>query len=533
MRIALAQMNACLGDFQANSQKIIEMAVEAEEKRCDLIVFPELFLFGYHPFDLMERPSVIENQYLALNSLVKKLPPKMNCLFGAVTENLGKGKPYFNSALLVQGGKILKTFNKELLPVYDVFDDSRHFSPGDVQSNFFEINNKKIQVLICEDMWGWDPLHEKNPIENLVAKDIDYIVNLSASPFTLDKKDQRLEYAKKTCEILKAPLVYVNMVGAQDELIFDGGSFALDKSGDVLTQSAFFVEDLNLVDYTENTGGIRKVPETSVEFLHQALVLGIRDFFSKLGFSKAHIGLSGGIDSALVACLIADAIGPQNLTSVAMPSQFNHSQSLDLAKQLATNLGCHFYELPIESSYQHLLSEYEKCFGKKEFGIMNENLQSRVRGNLLMAYSNETGSILINTGNKSEYATGYATLYGDMCGGMAPIGDLLKSQVVELCRYYNKDRELIPCKIITRPPSAELRAGQKDSDSLPDYNVLDESVDRLVNKKQKANSDVDHFVLKKLYFSEFKRWQTPPILKVSDHAFGQGRRMPIAHRARS
>lgn len=531
MRIALAQMNSCLGDFSSNKNKIRQMACEASEKKCDLVVFPELSLLGYHPFDLMERPSVIETQNQALADLVKELPPELHCLFGAVCENKGKGKPYFNAALLVSHGIVQKSFYKELLPVYDVFDDSRHFSPGKMSDNQFKLKGKTIQILICEDMWGWDPLHENNPIVALNSSEIDYVVNLSASPFTQDKRQQRLKYARETSRQLEAGLAYVNMVGAQDELVFDGGSFAIDEKGKLLAQNAYFVEDLNFVDFEKKDGGLRTPPSPGIETLHQALVMGIRDFMGKLGFKKAHIGLSGGIDSALVACLISDAIGPQNLTSIALPSQFNSKLSYDLAKELAKNLGCQFFEIEIQKSYETILDSYQKCFGQKEFSIMHENLQSRIRGDFLMAFSNDTGSLLITTGNKSEYATGYATLYGDMCGGLAPIGDLLKSQIVELCLYYNKNRELIPSEIITRPPSAELRENQIDSDSLPAYDRLDASVDRLVNHKEKAESEVDLWVLKQLYRSEFKRWQAPPILKISDHAFGQGRRMPIAHKA--
>ncbi len=531
MRIALAQMNSYLGDFSGNVQRIVEMAEEAVEKRADLVVFPELNLLGYHPCDLMERPTVIERQQQAVDELLQRLPKNIHCLVGAATANPEKGKPYLNSALLIHDQKILGTFSKELLPVYDVFDDSRHFSPGQVKDNHFEINGKKIQLLICEDMWGWDPLHESNPILDMTPGSVDFVINMSASPFTLDKREQRLSHAQSTAHHLKAPVVYVNMAGAQDELIYDGGSFAISKTGERLAQSAYFVEDLNIIDYSTGEGGFREVPQDNTTHLYQALVLGIRDFIRKVGFRKAHIGLSGGIDSAVVACLVADAIGPQNLTAIAMPTEFNSEQSTSLAKTLAQNLGCQFHVLPIQDSYQSLVSSYEKCFGKKEFSLVHENFQARLRGVFLMGFSNEHGSLLISTGNKSEYATGFSTLYGDMCGGLAPVGDLLKSQVYELANYYNREHEVIPTEIITRPPSAELKPGQQDSDSLPDYDLLDASVESLVSQKQKANSETDEWVLQKLFRSEFKRWQSPPILKVSDHAFGQGRRMPIAHKA--
>ncbi len=531
MRIALAQMNSYLGDFTGNVEKIVEMAENAVEKRCDLIVFPELNLLGYHPSDLMERPSVIERQQEAIDQLLMKLPENVHCLIGAATSNPNKGKPYFNSALLIQNGKIVNIFSKELLPVYDVFDDSRHFSPGQLKNNIFEIKGQSIQLLICEDMWGWDPLHESNPILQIEPDTVDFVVNMSASPFTLEKRYQRLKHARSTSQHLKAPLVYVNMVGAQDELIYDGGSFAIDEKGGVVAESAYFIEDLNVIDFSSNEGGFRKKPDGNTAHLYQALVTGVRDFIRKVGFTKSHIGLSGGIDSAVVACLVADAIGPQNLTAIAMPSEFNDVKSANLAAELAKNLGCTFYTLPIQESYLSLVDSYEKCFGKKEFSLVHENFQARLRAIFLMGFSNEHSSLLMSTGNKSEFATGFSTLYGDMCGGLAPIGDLLKNQVYEIAKYYNREHEIIPKEIITRYPSAELRPDQKDSDSLPDYDSLDQSVETLVSKKKKAESETDEWVLQKLYASEFKRWQSPPILKVSDHAFGQGRRMPIAHKA--
>jgi NAD+ synthase (glutamine-hydrolysing) len=507
------------------------MAEEAHEKRCQLVVFPELNLLGYHPCDLMERPTVIKSQQLAIQELLKRLPKTLHCLVGAATANPGKGKPYFNSALLIHQSQIKQVASKELLPVYDVFDDSRHFSPGKIKDNVFIIGGKRIQLLICEDMWGWDPLHETNPILQIEPQSIDLVVNMSASPFTLQKRAQRLQHARSTVKHLKAPLVYVNMTGAQDELIYDGGSFALSSEGEVLAQSAYCVEDLNLVDIAASEGGTRQVAADNTTHLYQALVLGVQDFIRKVGFTKAHVGLSGGIDSAVVACLVADAIGPQNLTAIAMPSQFNSPASSELAATLAKNLGCHFYKLPIQQSFESVVESYTQCFGEKEFSLVHENFQARLRGVFLMGFANEHSSLLISAGNKSEYATGYSTLYGDMCGGLAPIADLLKSQVYEIAHFYNRERELIPSEIITRPPSAELRPNQKDSDSLPDYDMLDLSVDSLVSQKQKAKTELDEWVLQKLYFSEFKRWQSPPILKVSDHAFGQGRRMPIAHRA--
>ncbi len=531
MRIALAQTNCWLADFQRNSEMILQTVDRALKAHCELIVFPELTLMGYPPFDLLERKSVVEEQLKILNELQKKLPPQIGVLLGAITENKGLGKPYFNSAVFIHDHKIQKIFNKELLPVYDVFDDSRHIAEGHIQDNHFRFKNLNLQILICEDMWGWDPLHDHNPLVDLKAQSCDLIINLSASPFTLAKRKERLNMAQKTASHLKAPLIYVNMVGAQDELIYDGGSFVIDHHGKPVAQAEYYKEDFIIFDHAPMTSEIKPVPATDTEHLYSALVLGIRDFILKTGFSKAHLGLSGGIDSGVVACLIADALGPQNLTAIALPTRFNSELSLQLAQKLAQNLQCRFYNLPIEDTFNQAVSSYEKTFGQKTFSLLHENLQSRLRGLFLMAYSNDQNSLLLTTGNKSEYASGYSTLYGDLCGGLAPIGDLLKGQVYDLARWINRNGEIIPQEMIDRPPTAELRENQKDSDSLPQYDLLDKAVEKLVGQKQKAENSTEEWLLKKLYLSEFKRWQAPPILKISNHAFGRGRRMPIAHRA--
>ena len=499
MRIAFAQMNSFMGAFQQNADEILKLSQEAVEKRCELIIFPELSLFGYPPGDLLERPSIVEAQNKVLEKLVKKLPKELGCLIGAVTMNEKRGKSFFNSALFIHKGKIKNNFKKQLLPVYDVFDESRHFAFGKVEKNNFKFKGKRIQVLICEDMWGWDPIHEVNPIKNIDPKDCDIIVNLSASPFTMDKKEQRLEMAQKTVKQLKAPLVYVNMVGGQDEIIFDGGSFALNKKSELIAQSSYFHADLNIVDLDLKEGGSRSVPEKDIEFIHQALVLGVRDYINKTGFKNVHLGLSGGIDSAVVACLAADAIGPQNVTTIALPTEYNSSESYDLALKLTENLGCDFFSVPINDPFKSILKSYEETFGKAEFSLMHENLQARLRGDILMMFSNQNNSLLLTTGNKSEYATGYSTLYGDMCGGLAPIADLLKNQVYDLARYYNKEYELIPQRIIDREPSAELRPNQKDSDSLPDYAILDRTVENLVCLKKKPRGDIEKWALKALF----------------------------------
>jgi len=540
MRIALAQINSHLGDFESNAEKIIEYVHRALEKHADIVVFPEASLFGYHPMDLLERRSVVDAQTAVLKKLVRRLPKNIIVIFGAITNNPKKsGKPFYNSAIVVSKGKILGKIPKTLLPTYDVFDDARFIEAGDLNKNIFKVSGKRVLVTICEDIWAWaqpgqnvESHYPENPLRKLKPGICDFVVNLSASPFHLEKPKSRLRVVKRTAQHFRCPMVYVNMVGAQDELIFDGGSFAVDQKGKVVSQSLQFQEDLNLVDFGAGLGGQRALIVSKEEQLRQALVLGIRDFVSKNGLKRVHFGLSGGIDSALVACLAADALGPKQVTGIALPGPFSALESLKLAEKLAKNLGIGFYALPITENYNAALASFQGIFGSHQFGLMNENLQSRLRAIMLMAFANLNNSLLLNTSNKSEFATGYSTLYGDLCGGLSVIGDLLKTDVFELARHYNLEHEVIPNDILVRPPSAELRANQRDQDSLPPYDLLDASVIKIVEKTGRAKSEVDHFLLKVLYGSEFKRWQAPPILKVREHSFGRGRRMPVAHRAR-
>jgi NAD+ synthase (glutamine-hydrolysing) len=363
---------------------------------------------------------------------------------------------------------------------------------------------------------------------------VDLILNLSASPFTHTKWKNRRLVAGNCVKRFKCPMVYVNMVGAQDELIFDGGSFALDARGKVIAQSLRFDEDLNYVDIDvkKPAGGIRDLPDEDQEIVRNALVLGLRDFVRKTGFQKVHLGLSGGIDSSLVAALAADAVGPMNVTGIMLPGPFTSVESTKWSKELAASLGINLCEVPITPSYKQVLADFENEFGAQDFNLVNENLQARLRGIMLMAYSNRERSLLLATSNKSELAVGYSTIYGDMCGGLMPIGDLLKTEVFALSRYYNTDGEVIPTGIIERPPSAELRANQKDQDTLPPYDVLDRTISKLVVGFHAPSSDLEKKILDMMMKSEFKRWQSPPVLKVSDHAFGRGRRFPLAHIAK-
>lgn len=537
LRVAVAQINTTLGHFSANREKVIACIKRAQEKHCDLVVFPESTMFGYHPFDLLERKKLVDQQLKELKRIEKAIPHGMAALIGVLTKNPNKkGRPYFNSTALVQKGKKTKFFHKELLPTGDVFDEARFIESGSMRNNFFTFNGYRILVTICEDIWAWpdssgQSQYSHNPILDFKGEQVDLIVNQSASPFFDDKLKIRKKLVQQTAQLLKAPMVYVNLVGAQDEIIFDGASFALDAKGKTLLQSASFEEDLNILDLKKMEG--TRVPSisSSHENLRRALVLGIKDFCEKSGLQKVHLGLSGGVDSALVACLATDALGPSRVTGVALPSQFNSPDSLKLAKKLADNLGIRFLEVPIQSAYEAAKKTIDHAFDVESFGLIHENLQARIRGMLLMALANKENSLLLMTANKSEMAAGYSTLYGDMCGGLAPIGDLTKRQVYALCAIYNAERELIPETILTRAPSAELRPNQKDQDSLPPYDDLDASVDRLVRDCGSVKTQTDQWLYKALLRSEFKRWQAPPVLKTSKHSFGRGRRYPIAQKA--
>ncbi|MES3039247.1 MAG: NAD+ synthase [Bdellovibrionota bacterium] len=536
MRIALAQINPTLADFSANSKKIIEYTQKAADRRANLVVFPECALFGYHPFDLLERSDLIDEQLKYVSEIQKKIPAGISILFGLITRNKAKkGRPYYNSAALLTKGKPVKYFHKSLLPTGDVFDEARFIEPGKMEKNFFTLGGKKFFVTICEDIWAWPDEegispYAKNPITDIKYRP-DLVINLSASPFFCGKMELRKRMTTKTAKHFKAPMMYVNLVGAQDEVIYDGGSFVVTPNGKTLFHSQFFQEDLNVFDIKTNESWHDAQVPTNTELLRQALVLGIRDFCEKTGLQKIHLGLSGGIDSAVAVCLAVDAVGPAKVAGIALPGPFSASQSYSLAEELAKNLKIKFMSLEIKDSYKTVLAELEKGFNVEGFSVLNENLQARLRGIILMAYANKENSLLFNTGNKSEMATGYSTLYGDMCGGLAPLGDLTKHQIYELAEYYNATAEIIPKGIITRPPTAELRANQKDQDSLPPYDKLDSAVEHLIEKAKPVRNKTDQWVLEKISVTEFKRWQAPPILKVSPHSFGRGRRWPIAHKA--
>lgn len=538
MRVAVAQINTTLGDFEGNRKKILDYTKDALSRKCDLVVFPESTVFGYHPFDLLERKNLVERQIKEIETIHKKIPLGIGVFVGGISINKAKnGRPYFNSVYFLEKGKKAKIFHKELLPTGDVFDEGRFIENGSMKKNLLLFKGKKVLVTICEDIWAWQNnntrnLYIKNPILQFKGKKIDLVINLSASPYFPGKFKLREDLVRKTVKLLKAPMIYVNLVGAQDEIVFDGQSFAVDKKGKICLKCLAFEEDLNLFDTFKNEGGNRSQKLTKQEELRQALVLGLRDYCKKNRIQRVHLGLSGGVDSALVACLAVDALGPSKVTGWGLPGPFSSPDSLKLAEELAKNLGIHFKSYSIDPLYS-LLKRDVAAIIKKEpksesVTLVEENIQSRIRGVWLMAESNFSDSLLLATSNKSEIATGYSTLYGDMCGGLMLIGDLLKKEVYELSLHYNKDRKVIPEKILTRPPTAELRPNQKDQDSLPSYDLLDRSVKSLVENQSSEKNKVDKWLFGKLLSTEFKRWQAPPIIKVSKHSFGRGRRWPIS-----
>lgn len=544
MRIAVAQINPTLGDIESNKIKIIQNIKILVEKKSKLIVFPEASLFGYSPNDLLERKDLVQDQLKVLKEILKHIPKDVFALIGGFDFNTSKkGRPFFNTAFLCTKNKIIKRFNKELLPTGDVFDEGRFIEKGELKNNYFKIDNKQFFLTICEDIWAWDNSFDKshlkkswykdNPLKTIPKKKTDLIINMSASPFFKGKFKQREHMAKATALHFKAPLIYVNMVGAQDELIYDGRSFLMNKSGKIINTMQSFQEDHNVYDLNDLTSWNRNYKaQSEIELVRQALVIGIRDFVAKNGFKQVHLGLSGGIDSALVATLAVDALGPQNVSLIALPTQFNLSESFSSAEQLAKNLNAPFQAISIEETFQKIKSVIDEAFKLEKFSLVHENLQARIRSLYLMAYSNANNSMLLTTGNKSEYATGYATLYGDMCGGLAALADLMKHEVYALSKLYNKETEIIPNFIIHRPPSAELRPNQKDQDSLPAYDKLDAAVMNIIELKKSAKSETEKWLIPMIMKSEFKRWQAPPVLKISEHAFGRGRRFPIAHRGR-
>ena len=518
-------------------KKIIQTIIDAKSQNVDLVVFPELAVCGYPPRDFLEFDDFVESCMLCINKIAK-VTVGITAIIGGPSKNeTSFGKPLFNSAFVLSEQEVKKVIHKTLLPTYDIFDEYRYFESNRA-FEIFEIAGINVGIAICEDLWniGNNPLYTKTPAIELKELGAECIVNISASPFSYQQDEERKKVLKENAQKTGLPLVYCNHVGAQTELIFDGGSFFMNSNGEVVKQSSFFDEDLLVSDLVNGDFTKGKLQSFSkVELIHDALVLGIKDYFKKLGFKKAIVGLSGGIDSAVTFALAGRALGYDNIYGILMPSEYSSNHSIDDAKQLSQNIGAPYEIVSIEEVYSAYNEKLKFLFKGLPFGLAEENLQARTRGVLLMALSNKFGHIVLNTSNKSEAAVGYGTLYGDMCGGLSVLVDVYKTEVFDLARFINKDVEVIPENSIVKPPSAELRPDQKDSDSLPDYDILDKVLFEYIENRKGPkelyqmglNESLVNRILRMVNSSEYKRYQTPPILRVSHKAFGMGRRMPI------
>lgn len=543
MKIALAQLNYHIGNFESNTARIIQHIKKARENGADLVVFSELCVCGYPARDFLEFNEFISQCEDAANTIAAACTD-IACIIGLPTpNNKPEGKDLNNSAYFIENGKVKAIVNKALLPNYDVFDEYRYFEPS-TEFNCIDFKGHKIALTICEDLWNTieNPLYVTRPMDTLIKQKPDVMINIAASPFAYTHDDKRMSILKDNASRYNLPLFYVNTVGAQTELIFDGGSLVFDNTGKLVDELPYFEESVAYYTLEDNSQitfdhptTIRAEATSDIAQIHQALILGIQDYFYKSGFKQAILGLSGGIDSAVVCALAAEALGAENVMAVLLPSKFSSDHSLKDAEDLVNNLGCKHEIVAIKHITDAVEEALHPQFNNLPFNIAEENIQSRSRAVVLMAMCNKFGYILLNTSNKSEAAVGYGTLYGDMCGGISVIGDVYKTQVFELARYINRDTEIIPINSITKPPSAELRPGQKDSDSLPEYDILDqilkEYVEHRCSSAEIIKMGFDEAIVRKVIrlvnIAEHKRYQTPPILRVSPKAFGMGRRMPI------
>jgi len=562
MKIALAQQNYHIGNFEENVKKIISGIDWAKKQGADLVVFSELCVCGYPPRDFLEFDDFINKCYASVDAIREHADTIGVIIGGPARNTISEGKDLFNSAFLLYEKEIKAEIHKTLLPNYDVFDEYRYFEPA-FEWKIAEFKGKKLAITICEDIWnmGDNPLYRITPMEKLMPYSPDVMINISASPYNYAQDIVRNSIVKAHTIKYKMPMLYCNTVGSQTEIVFDGGSLVYDINGNKIREMKYFEEDYALFELDELLAKDKttsKIPEEiyyyssaevgygndTIEYLtnaknideiHQALILGIRDYFSKMGFNKAILGASGGIDSAVVQALAVEALGKENVRAILMPSQFSTGHSVADAEQLSKNL-CNPYDIvPIKNIFESFMAELKPVFKDLPFGLAEENIQARTRGNLLMAVANKFGYILLNTSNKSELATGYGTLYGDMAGGLGVLGDLYKMQVYTLARHINRNKEIIPPNIITKPPSAELRPNQKDSDSLPEYEILDrvlyEYIELRKGPKEIMAKGFDPAlvarVLKLVNTNEYKRNQFCPIIRVSTKAFGIGRRVPI------
>src|SRR5271157_1017921 len=543
MKIALAQFNPTVGDFEGNAARILNLASQAKQRGAELAVFSELCVCGYLPLDLLERPAFIQRNHDTLKCIAEQMPlPAIVGYAGRVTHDRA-GKSIANKAALIKEGRVVFEQSKMLLPTYDVFDESRYFQPGE-KEYVYGIGREQIGITVCEDVWNdknfWSkPLYARDPVNELISQGASVLINLSASPYTIDKRFLRVDMLRSIAIHHQRPVIYVNQVGGDDSLIFDGASMALTASGEVAAQAKAVEEDIVLFDTVTGKGDLHEQPATEIAYAHQALVTGTRDYVRKCRFAKTIVGLSGGVDSAVVACLAVEALGSSNVHGVSMPGPFSSEGGKADAKALAQNLGIHFLTIPIASVFDAYNQVLAPAFGNRAPDATEENIQARIRGNYLMALSNKFGSMVLSTGNKSEIAVGYCTLYGDMAGGLAVISDVPKLMVYELAEFINRERELIPRSTIEKPPSAELRPNQKDSDSLPPYEVLDRILKEYIEDVKTPVEIAEDFgfdlalvrnIAMLVDRNEYKRKQAAPGLKITSRAFGFGRPFPIAQR---
>jgi NAD+ synthase (glutamine-hydrolysing) len=539
MKIALAQLNYHIGNFDGNLQKMLKSVEKAKAEKADLICFGELATCGYPPRDFLEFDDFIRRCYASIEELVR-VSHGIGIIVGSPTRNpVPEGKDLYNSVYLLYAGEIQHVQHKALLPTYDIFDEYRYFEPA---TEFKTVNfkGKRLALTVCEDIWNVgneNPLYKVCPMDELIGQKPDLMINVSASPFTYTQAETRIGVVRANVERYGIPMFYVNHVGAQTDVIFDGGSIVMSPNGNVYDEMPYFDECLRLFDLNEVMAGerVQEQPKDKIALIHDAIIIAIRDYFGKLGFKKAILGLSGGIDSAVTAVMAVRALGNENVRGILLPSQHSSDHSVTDARQLATNLGMQHDVIPIEPMYEAFAGALKSYFWAYPQNVTEENIQARVRGTLLMAMSNKFGNILLNTTNKSEMAVGYGTLYGDLCGGLAVLADIYKTEVYALAEYINKNSEVIPANSIAKPPSAELRPGQKDSDSLPPYEILDPLLFNYIECRQGPRELIEMGfdqalvarVVRMVNTNEFKREQAPPVIRVSTKAFGMGRRLPI------